>query len=203
MKLILASVVLLAISTIAVAAPGEDNQSIPPIVVPEVLHTNSVGATLTSNSSDYGYGQPVHLAFTVTNHSKSTVNYEFTSGQMYDVVISDGTGKAIWHWSKSKVFGQLVTHLSLAPNASSNCNVVWNQRDDDDHPVPGGEYSVLAEMLPMDRPEVTGNLIANPNNDPVNTGMPTVGPVESGAVNVKNTTPELYAKTTFKVESGS
>jgi hypothetical protein len=206
MKPLITLLVLLAIGSISYGEPttgAQEDQSLPPLVVPEILHTASVGATLSSDQPEYLAGKPVNLTFIVTNHSKASADYEFNNGQLYDIVISDATGKIVWRWSQNKVFPQLMSHLNLATNESATYNVQWLQRDNDDHPLPAGTYSVLAQLIPMARPEVTGNLLANTNNDPVNTGMPTNGPIESGAINVKNTTPIVYAKTTIKIDGSS
>jgi hypothetical protein len=203
MKLLNITLVLLTLCGLSAFVPtfaGEDNQTSANIIVPELFKSNSVGATLTTDHPEIVIGSPVQFLFTVQNHSKKMVNYEFTSGQNYDVIISDSTGKAIWHWSKNRIFGQLITRLNLAPSESAVYHIKWTQRDDDNLPVVPGTYSVMAVLLPMARPEITGNFLSNPDNDPVNTGVPMIGPTESGAVSAKNTTPIVYAKTTIKID---
>jgi len=194
----------MAITEAAVAQTGgssQENESFPATVVPEIITNASVGGTLVTNRSVYALGAPVFLKFTIVNNSKSKVKYEFDTTQKFDVQISNSAGMVVWTWSKNKMFKDLVTDLDLAPGTSKDFVIKWNQRNDNDIPVPTDTYTVLAVLKPMDRPKISGNLFANPNNDPVNTGMPTMDAVETGAVNIKNTTPPVYAKATFKVET--
>lgn len=203
MKLLAVCIACLAVSGAAFAQSSgstREDQTFPTVVVPEIIKGPSVGATLAPNRHDYANGVPVYLHFVLTNPSKSSVKYQFADSQKYDVAITDSTDATVWRWSKNKVFGQLVTNLTLDSGQSAEYTIVWNQRDDNDHPVPAGVYTATATLIPMDRPQVSGNLLANQDNDPVNTGMPLIDSVQSGAVRIKNTTPPVYAKTTFTVD---
>jgi hypothetical protein len=55
----------------------------------------------------------------------------------------------------------------------------------------------------MARVKVSGNLLSNPNNDPVNIGMPMMDGVQTGAIKINNTTPSVNAKTVFVIGSNN
>ena len=178
---------LFFLSSVAYAEPTAgpcDNQRIPQLVTPELVSTPSVRAALTTNSDRYKTSEPVHLIFTLTNHSKKAVEYQFSSSKLYDVQVSDSTGVVVWKWSQNKIFDSLIAHKTLDPGKSLVITVLWNRRNENGHPVRSGKYSATALLLPMQRQEITGNLLENPNNDPANRGMPTEECVETGVVNI-------------------
>jgi hypothetical protein len=203
MKLLLGLVSVFFLCANAYAQPQstvQNNQNSPSVLVPGVHNPPRVEATIMPSRTDYSYGQTVHLIFTVANHTKSAINYEFATSQKFDMIISDNAGKPIWKWSRNRVFGQLYHQMTLNSGESTVYSAYWQQRDNNDTPVPPGTYSVTATFIPIARPKISGNILSNLNNDPVNTGVPMQDNVETGAVAIQNTTPPLSAKTTFTIE---
>jgi|GEM_PF-3792204 len=178
-----------------------DDQSHLPGVIPQITSNQSAAAVLTSGSHNYPVGKDVYLTFTITNHSKSAMKYQFNSAQKYDVVITDVNGAVVWTWSHNRIFGPVNTNDLIPSGGTSVFKIEWTQRDDNDHPVPPGVYTAAATFMPAARPTVSGNLLSNQNNDPVNIGMPIMDNVQTGAVKINNTTPPLNAKTTFVIVS--
>jgi hypothetical protein len=196
MKFLILLIVLLTCCPVFAQSAGGagPDQSLSPGGVPQVVASPSAGAILTSNFARYRTGENVRLEFLVTNHSKGTVKYEFSSAQEFDVIVTDSSNQEVWTWSKSKVFNPLITNLLLAPTQSREYDIVWRQRDDSDHLVPPGTYTATATLIPMARPMVSGNFLQSLNNDPTNSGIP-MDNIQSGAVRIKNTTPQVYART--------
>lgn len=186
------------VSNASADQPATD-QSPLTVAAPKITKAQSVAAVVKTDADRYPAGQTVEIAFVVTNTSKSPINYAYPSAQQYDVSIADATGKEVWRWSKSRVFGQAITHLDLRPGQSTTYNVPWNQRDSDQHPIMPGTYTITASTTPTSRPVVTGSVLTNMNPDPANMGVPTQDRVQTGGIQENDATPPVTAKTTIVI----
>lgn len=151
------------------------------------------------------------LSFTVTNHDKSPVKYDFSSGKQFDVVVTDSDNKPVWSWSTGRMFPQLITHLTLNPGQSRTFTVVWKRLDDGGKPVPGGTYTATATLTSMPRTVISRGPLVNSNTatteDPTNVGVGQISTdpnntsvVSSNAAVQNNITPSVSAKTTIIIQ---
>lgn len=149
--------------------------------------------TITTDKASYAPGQTVAITFTVTNPTKAAVNYNFPTGQKYDVTVLDTKGNMLWQWSRGQVFTQALSRVSLAPGQKLTFNTVWNGRDASGKPVPPGLYTINARLTSTSGTAITGGLLVNPDTDPNNMGMPTKTPADTGAIRQVDTTPPVTA----------
>lgn len=116
--------------------------------------------TLEADEETYQLGQPVTLTFTIVNTGNSAVIYNFSSGQMYDFIITH-SGREVWRWSNGKAFTQAFASLTLQPGESKRFQETWKQSGNQGTQLPAGEYSVSAVITTTDR-----------------NAKPTVGPIK-------------------------
>jgi len=154
---------------------------------------------LTTNVARYSGAAPVEFTFTVTNPNKSQLSYSFSDSQQFDITVSTADGKPVWHWSKGRKFGQMVSKLVLAPGQAREYKAQWTQLDDNGSRVPPGEYVAAATLTPMPRFIVSGGILIDPDTDPNNMGVPTKSDIESGATLQHDATPEITAKDSFAI----
>jgi Intracellular proteinase inhibitor len=122
-----------------------------PIVIPppEPTRREPVVATVTSQNPRIDVGtvptpEGVRIVMIVTNTSEKILPFQFRTGQTYDFVIRDASNKEVWRWSKGNFFTQVVRADSIRPNGKWQFEVMWNRTDNDDKPVPAGQYRVTA-----------------------------------------------------------
>jgi hypothetical protein len=149
------------------------------------------------------------LTFTVSNKTKHPIDYEFNSGEQFDVEITDSMAKEVWSLSKSRLFPRLMTRLSLKPGESRKYICQWNRRDNDDRPVAPGAYTATATLMAMPKFVVTGTALVDVHRDqdnPTRSGpLPPPGipdqmeVADGGSVVQTDITPPVQAKTTIIV----
>jgi hypothetical protein len=172
-------------SSDAVVGPGGSSPATstspkagPSVTLPTAPTSNIDAAGLDDVVAQH-LGHPVdRLTFTITNKSIQPESYTFNNGQQFDVVITDSTGKQVWTWSKGQIFSQLMTHVHLNQGQSHSYTVVWNRRDDNDVPVPAGQYTAAAALTNQPRLVVAKTTTINPaleNRDPTNVTLPSPG----------------------------
>ena len=63
------------------------------------------------------------------------------------------SGKEVWKWSSGNVFTQVVRSDSIRPEGKWQFEVTWNRKDNDDRPVPAGQYRLtgIVTSLPAVR----------------------------------------------------
>jgi len=73
------------------------------------------GASLSTDQAIYRSGEPIRITFEVFNHTPTSVRFDFTSSQRYDIVIEDQQGKEIWRWSADRMFTMALGQETLGP----------------------------------------------------------------------------------------
>lgn len=169
------------------------------LVVPKTITPQLAFPKLITDKAKYAHGQAVHLTFSIANTTKMPLSYSFSTTQQYDVTISNSAGTAVWHWSKGKMFGQIVTKLTLSPGQSKVYEIPWTQVDDSGAAVAPGIYKVVATTTPMPRFILSGGIVVSPDKDPTNMGRPTKTDADSGETLQTNGTPAVTAKTNIEV----
>ncbi len=80
------------------------------------------------------------LALHVTNASEDTVRLEFRSGQRYDFVVKDGSGREVWRWSEGRMFTQALGREVLEPGATLTYTAGWRP------PATGGRFTAVGRV---------------------------------------------------------
>jgi hypothetical protein len=111
----------------------------------EIRH-DDLRYTLTSDKAVYGVNEPVALTFRITNVGNTDVKFEFATTQQYDLIIMRGTTQ-IARWSVGQTFPQVDLDLVLAAGKSLTYNTLWLQSDQQNQPVPPGQYEITARFL--------------------------------------------------------
>ena len=164
------------------------------------LPGGALPGTLRADKSRYKRGRPVRLTFRVQNTSSKAVSYNFSTGQKYDVVVTDAAGAEVWDWAKGQVFTQNLSSVSLKPGKSLTYSVVWNGADQAGRNVKPGVYTLTAHLTSDTHPAVTGGFVVNNDRDPNNVGTPTQTPADTGAVRQIDTAPPVTARTTVLIQ---
>lgn len=102
--------VLLAASACAPVSNGGGEAEMPELL-PSVQVT-------TANDS-------VEFVLQVTNTTDAPVALTFPSGQSYDFVVYDATGREVWRWSAEQMFTQAVRDETVAPGETRTYSEVW------------------------------------------------------------------------------
>jgi uncharacterized protein YndB with AHSA1/START domain len=89
-------------------------------------------STLTAESPD-GTAQ---FSYVVENAGESAVDLTFTSGQQFDIVVTDD-GEAVWRWSDGRMFTQAIEELTLEPGDELSFNGTWENPDPGTYEVTG------------------------------------------------------------------
>lgn len=170
-----------------------------PSPIPQSLpHDTSrpVGTLLTAQT-DYPRGGTIVFHFNVSNPTNSSIHYDFSTAQQFDVAVTDPNGVVVWRWSQNRAFEQALTAIDLRPGETKHYTAVWYTKDTPS--LSAGTYTATATLTPTVRPAVRGGLLVNPDMDPNNVGMATQGRVERGVVVQVNVTPRVSASTKFSI----
>ena len=131
--------------------------SAPPLkfaVVARATAANQAGATLTATTDKTAYnaGETVKIAFTLQNNEKKPMNFEFNSGQTYDVFVRDSKGEQIWNWGANKRFAMIMRTVTLAAGEKQQFSVEWDGRALPDKMIAPGKYTV--QVVYTSKPEL-------------------------------------------------
>ncbi len=97
------------------------------------------------NKKKYSAGSQVQISFTVQNESKQNMILRFSSGQQYDMWITQNK-REVWRWSRDKVFTQALKSTTLMPGEQKVFKVSWNQTNNEGKPVVPGVYELHAQL---------------------------------------------------------
>lgn len=97
---------------------------------------------ITFAKKEYLLGEPIPMAFRVTNLSDREVTFVFSSSQLYDFLVYQH-GKVVWRWSDSKGFLTVITEKKLAPGDVLEFKEVWKQTDTHGNPARPGRYQAF------------------------------------------------------------
>jgi Intracellular proteinase inhibitor len=74
------------------------------------------------------------------NDAASTSSLTFSSGQFFDIEVSDRSGDVVWHWSHGKGFTTAFWSLDLEAGQAYTRDATWDMKDDSGRSVPAGTY---------------------------------------------------------------
>jgi len=148
MKKCLSLLTVLAVS-LGLASCGPEDSPFSPISRSQL---KEVGLHLTVSASDQGAaGMTFHIG--ITNGSFQAATVRFSSGQMFDVEVTDGSGKPVWQWAYNKYFMQGFWQFELSPGESYSREADWDLTDNDKKPLPPGSYRARVYITNSPRDE--------------------------------------------------
>jgi hypothetical protein len=74
------------------------------------------------------------------NDAASTSSLTFSSGQFFDIEVSDRSGDVVWRWSHDKGFTTAFWSLDLEAGQAYTRDATWDMKDDNGRSVPAGTY---------------------------------------------------------------
>lgn len=111
----------------------------------------------TSVSVDAGKNEAV-FKISLKNSSEAPVKVTFTSGQRYELVVTNANNVEVYRYSIDKLFIQAIEEMELAAGEEKNWEEVWNYNANDGTRLPAGEYKVTAQVVAKqtNQQELTG-----------------------------------------------
>ena len=82
----------------------------------------------------------IHFSLDLTNPSKKNFELEFPSGQEYDFVVLDSTGREVYRWGKERMFTQSLQNRLLGGGETMR----FQERAD--QALPNGSYVAVATL---------------------------------------------------------
>ncbi len=119
-------------------APGEAKPTPAPV-------SPLVFGVVTDRES-YKKGQPIRFDMTLLNPTAQTQNYEYPSGQSYEVDVLSRDGRLLWRWSQGQMFTLMIRGRRLPAGESERFFTLWNARKADGKPLQKGVYIVRARL---------------------------------------------------------
>jgi flagellar hook assembly protein FlgD len=101
--------------------------------------------SLTVSKARVKPGEAVQFQLVVKNPSNKAVTIPFSSAQQFDFEVRLGdkdNDKLIWSWAHDRVFGQVVTNLTLKPGEKLTFQTRWSGKGNDGQTVKPGAYTV-------------------------------------------------------------
>lgn len=119
--------------------------------------------SVSTGKKSYKPGEPVVIAMTVRNVSRSQQVLKFSSGSSFDIVVSpQNRSKPVWQWSHGRMFTQMMRDVPLAAGASQVFSAKWDRVGNDGKAVAPGKYEVAALLTTVgagvEAPPVVVNL---------------------------------------------
>ncbi|EWH23183.1 proteinase inhibitor [Bacillus haynesii] len=69
----------------------------------------------------------IEFRMSVVNHTDDTAEFEFSSGQKFELIVSDKEGNERYRYSKGKMFTQAFQSMTLNPKESYDFTDVWKE----------------------------------------------------------------------------
>jgi predicted nucleic acid-binding protein len=91
----------------------------------------------------------LRFAFRVVNTSKKRVEITFPSGQTYDFVVLDSTGREMWRWGADRMFTQALRNKLLGAGETLDYEETLKST-----PLPPGRYTARATLTSANYPLV-------------------------------------------------
>ena len=111
-----------------------------------------VTLTATTDKRVYKLGEPVVIAFELSNTGKNAATFAFNGGQIYDVFVLDSKGEQIWNWGANKRFAMMMRTVTLAAGETQKFSVEWDGRALPGQEVAPGKTTV--QVVYTSKPEV-------------------------------------------------
>lgn len=92
-----------------------------------------------------------NVTFTITfaNDAEEPVDFTFSSGQKFEIVVRDASGQEVYRFSEGKMFTMALETLKLEAGESVTFQDVWEYKKDGVN-LESGEYKVTASVIPTE-----------------------------------------------------
>jgi hypothetical protein len=90
--------------------------------------------------------EQVRFALDVRNVGKKHAELNFPSGQSYDFVVVDSSGREVWHWSSSRMFTSAMQNKQLGAGEAMEVSEAWQP------PAVAGRYVAIATLKSSNYP---------------------------------------------------
>lgn len=90
-------------------------------------------------------GENVQFEMTLKNNTEEEKNFEFRSGQKYDIIVLDKNGAEVYKYSKGRMFTQAIQYVNLLPGKSQTWQETWDLKSNGKKVDPG-EYDVTVVL---------------------------------------------------------
>lgn len=101
--------------------------------------------TLSTKFTVLAQAEEVRFAFEARNEVGRTIEVSFPTGQEYDFIVTDSTGREAWRWSARRLFTQSVQNRLLSRNEAIRVSEGWAD------PRPGS-YVAVARLRSSNYP---------------------------------------------------
>lgn len=91
----------------------------------------------------------VRFALVVTNIGDKHAELNFPSGQSYDFVVVDSTGRELWRWAQGRMFTQSVQNQQLGVHDAMRVSETWTPAKAKAKP---GRYTAIARLTSSNYP---------------------------------------------------
>ncbi|SEP82903.1 BsuPI-related putative proteinase inhibitor [Piscibacillus halophilus] len=93
--------------------------------------------------------EQVNFYMTLTNHSDETAEIAFSSGQQYEITVTDpDSGEVVYKFSEGMMFTEAIEYKELEPDESLKWEQSWDYKQNGEK-VEAKDYEVRLELLPM------------------------------------------------------
>jgi len=138
-------------AALASAFPANLASQSRPVPTPTV-HTRRHGAAAPevklASKLDVAVAQrEVRFALVVTNVGNKHAELDFPSGQSYDFVVVDSTGRQVWRWAQGRMFTQSVRNHQLGAHDAMRVAETWTPAD-----AKPGRYTAVATLKSSNYP---------------------------------------------------
>jgi hypothetical protein len=96
----------------------------------------------------YSVGEPVYIEITLENSGPESVTLGFSSSCHSSYKVYDTSDKLIYRPLQGCLC--IMTTLTIKAHSSVEWNYTWNQVDEHNEQVPGGEYKIIGFILEYD-----------------------------------------------------
>lgn len=101
--------------------------------------------------------ESTELEMVLKNEENFPLHYEFPTSQLFEITITDKSGKEVYKYSKGRYFLQAFQTLSIKPHETRKIIQRWNYQSDGNRAAPG-EYQVTVSLKPI---HINGKPISN------------------------------------------
>ena len=85
--------------------------------------------------------------FSLHNISEEDLKFYFSSGQKFDIFVSDHNGEEVYRWSHDKDFIMAIIPIELKKGEKLSFAQTWDYTDNDGSRVPPSKYTVTVKIL--------------------------------------------------------
>lgn len=105
------------------------------------VETKEVQFTVDAKESQ----ENIQFEITLKNNTDEEKNFEFRSGQKYDIIVHDKNGAEVYKYSKGRMFTQAIQYVNLLPLKSQTWQETWDLKSNGEKVKPG-EYNVTVVL---------------------------------------------------------